>query len=782
MSKIDVAAFRRVADAGLTLIPLRLENGKAPAHKAWTTRPYFNDDTLQLAEKLGCNLGVRLTAEHLILDVDPRNGGTDSLAKLSKALGIDLPSWTPATRTGSGGLHLWMRKPADMKVAGKIDGYPGIDIKTVGGQVVAPGSIHPDTKKPYVLDDPFDELGGIPDLPPGLSDLIQKHRTSPDRSEAPRGEHTSPEGRSDASGSDLWSMCDDDELADLLEKLDPQDFASNDAWFPILCACHHLTGGSDGGRMVFLEWCARDGAFADRSDEVGGRWDSLDRAKGDATTGRTLLHLLLERGLIEPGFRLRAEAEADLASLIEGAEEDAASIAGPLGVTSKGTVADEGKAWEPQVLKNGQMQNNFTNALGAVRHGGLLAVFDEFRQTVTFTNEKLPWPMQHGRLLNDVTARHARLFMLRKYSYGPNEEFWNYQPTTENVWDALLTIAERRVVNPLTDWLSSLQWDGVPRVESLFPQFFKTADDAYTRAVSRCFMVGAVKRAYEPGCKFDTMPVLKGKQGKSKSTGVKALFGADWFSDAEMNLRDKDAAVMLLGKWVHEFAELEGMTRGEVSTMKAFFSRGEDRLRPAYGRSVISLPRRCIFVGTVNEGGYLRDQTGNRRYWPLEVGGPDGEQEVDVEGLKANRDQLWAEAVALYRAGASEILDRGLWDMARERQMAETTEDPWADDIRRFLAARAETYNDWKTQQNDFAPEGYRHGEAVVPLPYRVHTSELLDELAIVGSSRNTAQAGKLSTVMESIIGWKKREIRIPGNKPDRAKGYFDPANDPNLG
>jgi len=314
MSNIDVAAFRRMADAGLTLIPLE---GKAPKLEGWTTRTFINDDTIDQARRHGWNLGVRLTAEHLVLDVDPRNGGTESLARLSQALGIDLPSWTPATRTGSGGLHLWMRKPADMKVAGKIKGYPGIDIKSVGGQVVAPGSIHPDTKKPYVLDDPLDELFSIPDLPPGLSDLIQKHRTSPDRSEAPRDEHRSPEGRSDASGSDLWSMCDDDELADLLEKLDPEDFASNDAWFPILCACHHLTGGSDGGRTVFLEWCARDGAFADRTEEAGTRWDSLDRAKGDATTGRTLLHLLLERGLIEPGFRLRAETEADLAKLTE---------------------------------------------------------------------------------------------------------------------------------------------------------------------------------------------------------------------------------------------------------------------------------------------------------------------------------------------------------------------------------------------------------------------------------------------------------------------------------
>ena len=418
MSKIDVAVFRRMANAGLTLIPL---DGKAPKLKGWTTRPFVNDDTIDQARRNGWNLGVRLTAEQLVLDIDPRNGGTESLARLSKARGVELPSWTPATRTGSGGLHLWMRKPTDMKVAGKIDGYPGIDIKTVGG----PGSIHPDTGNLYALDDPLDELFAIPDMPLGLSDLIQKHRTSPDRSEAPRAEHRNPEGRSEAFGSDLWSMCDDDELAELLEKLDPEDFASNDSWFPVLCACHHLTGGSVGGRMALLEWCAREGAFSDRTDEAGARWDSLDRSKGDATTGRTLLHLLRERGLIEPGFRLRAEVEADLALFAEGAEEDAASIPGPPDLANNATVADEGKTWEPQVLKNGQMQNNFTNALGVVRHWGLLAVFDEFRQTVTFTNEKLPWPMQHGRLPNDVTARQARHFMLRKYSYGPNDEFWN---------------------------------------------------------------------------------------------------------------------------------------------------------------------------------------------------------------------------------------------------------------------------------------------------------------------------------------------------------------------
>lgn len=142
MTNTNLEAFAAVAGAGLTLIPL---NGKAPALKAWTTRDYVNADTLQQARRTGCNLGVRLDAEHLVLDVDPRNGGAESLARLSSAIGIDLATWTPATRTGSDGLHLWMKKPADLDVQGRLKDFPGIDLKTKGGQVVAPGSIHPDT-------------------------------------------------------------------------------------------------------------------------------------------------------------------------------------------------------------------------------------------------------------------------------------------------------------------------------------------------------------------------------------------------------------------------------------------------------------------------------------------------------------------------------------------------------------------------------------------------------------------------------------------------------------
>lgn len=219
------------------------------------------------------------------------------------------------------------------------------------------------------------------------------------------------------------------------------------------------------------------------------------------------------------------------------------------------------------------------------------------------------------------------------------------------------------------------------RFAHLFSRYFRTPDDAYSRAVARCFMVAAVRRQRQPGVKFDTMPVLRGKQGTGKSTAVKVLFGADWFSDADLgDLKGKDAAILLLGKWGQEMAELQGLSRADLKTLKAFCSRATDTIRLPYRRSASDLPRRCVFIGTTNEGGYLTDPTGNRRFWPLEV-----LAEVDLEALRRDRDQLWAEAAVLEEAGESIVLDHGLWDLAAERQAEETTEDPWADLVRQFI-------------------------------------------------------------------------------------------------
>ncbi len=328
MADTNMTDFALIAKAGLILIPL---NGKVPVQKGWVDRAYINDDTLQQAKRTGCNLGVRLTDEHLVIDVDPRNGGDESLARLSSAIGIDLVTWTPATRTGSGGLHLWMKKPASLDVQGKLKDFPGIDLKTKGGQVVAPGSIHPDTGGLYVLDDPFGEMSALPEFPQKLSDLVRKPSTRAERTEAPGDRSGSP---GEAPGADLkdgWGVADPAEIAELLEKLNPEDFRGEAAWFPLLCAVHFASGGA--ARSEFLDWSARDPLYADDTDKAATRWDSLDRKAGSSTTG-TLIMILREHGVVDAGFKFRAEhnaemedfADTDGVELVEVADADAASV------------------------------------------------------------------------------------------------------------------------------------------------------------------------------------------------------------------------------------------------------------------------------------------------------------------------------------------------------------------------------------------------------------------------------------------------------------------------
>jgi predicted P-loop ATPase len=323
-----------------------------------------------------------------------------------------------------------------------------------------------------------------------------------------------------------------------------------------------------------------------------------------------------------------------------------------------------------------------------------------------------------------------------------------YQPSKENVFEGLLTVAYGAKFNPVLDYLDALKWDGVPRVAKLFGSYFRCCGDDYTRAVSACFMVGAVRRMRRPGCKFDTMPILRGKQGWNKSTGVRALFGADWFSDADLgSLRDKDAAMKLRGIWVQEFAELESLTRAETGALKAFCSRATDRQRDPYGRITEDTPRRCVFLGTTNEGGFLKDSTGARRFWPLEVRKP-----IDTSLIAADRDQLWAEAAHMEAQGASDILPRELWGVAADRQAEQTSGDPWADTLTDFLAVRAHD-----------AEKGPDPDTGLLPPPAdRVLTVELFDALDIAIRERTKDKAQRLRTVMESTLGWHhNRNVRM---------------------
>ena len=200
---------------------------------------------------------------------------------------------------------------------------------------------------------------------------------------------------------------------------------------------------------------------------------------------------------------------------------------------------------------------------------------------------------------------------------------------------AIETVARDRRFHPVVNYLERCRWDRAARLDSWAIVYLGAEDTPYCRAVSRRWMISAVARIMEPGCKADCALILEGPQGLLKSAALKTL-GHPWFTDDLADLGTKDAAMQLAGRWILELAELDSISRGEVSKIKAFMSRTTDRFRPPYGRRVVEQPRQCVLAGTVNNTEYLRDETGGRRFWPIQC------SVIDTEALVADRDQLWA--------------------------------------------------------------------------------------------------------------------------------------------
>ena len=247
-------------------------------------------------------------------------------------------------------------------------------------------------------------------------------------------------------------------------------------------------------------------------------------------------------------------------------------------------------------------------------------------------------------------------------------------------------MAREITVHPVRDHLGALAWDGVPRIETWACRYLGAEDTAFNRSVGALWLISAVARIFRPGVKADHMLVLEGPQGARKSTALKVLAGEDWFTDELPDLGSKDAAMHMQGVWIIEIAELDAIGKAEVSRIKAFLTRTTDRFRPPYGRYTIEVPRQCVFAGTVNPDTYLRDETGNRRFWPVRCG------TIDIDALARDRDQLWAEAVARFRAGAIWWLDTPeLIEAASAEQEKRYQADAWDELIERWLTHEVRT-------------------------------------------------------------------------------------------
>lgn len=252
--------------------------------------------------------------------------------------------------------------------------------------------------------------------------------------------------------------------------------------------------------------------------------------------------------------------------------------------------------------------------------------------------------------LNGDLWSDDRDFAIRSIIEAPKTQGgYGLKVTDRDLKAAVVLAANGSAFHPVREYLNGLQWDGVARAEQLFQTYFNAPDDSYHRSVSRLVLIAAVTRIFEPGHKFDFATILEGLQGKRKSTFIEVL-GRHWFAELSGDFDDDKQMIELMqGAWIMEIPELTGFSRADVRAIKAFISRKRDRARLAYARRAGEFPRQCIFIGSTNDREYLKDDTGGRRFWPVECRlGID--EEIDTDGLEANVDQLWAEAVAMYRA------------------------------------------------------------------------------------------------------------------------------------
>lgn len=253
----------------------------------------------------------------------------------------------------------------------------------------------------------------------------------------------------------------------------------------------------------------------------------------------------------------------------------------------------------------------------------------------------------------------------------------------DKIFDGVNVVAGENGFHPVREYLDSCTWDGVARVETLLVDYLGAEDTPYTRAVTRKALVAAVARIYRPGCKFDYMLTIRGRQGLGKSAII-AKLGGKWFSDTFSTMQGKEAYEQVMGVWIMEVGELAGMRKAEAETIKLYISKQTDRFRPAYGRRMQEFPRQCIFVGTTNENQFLRDTTGNRRFWVVDTPNTP-ERDMWEELTPPVVRMIWAEAVELYKKGETLYLPRELEQTARDVQQKYEEENPRAGLVADYL-------------------------------------------------------------------------------------------------
>lgn len=423
------------------------------------------------------------------------------------------------------------------------------------------------------------------------------------------------------------------------------------------------------------------------------------------------------------------------------------------------TTVDENWLDKLSINKNGQIKDDLQNLVLIISNDENLKgiAYNQHRDGISVKGS-LPWK-QIKSGWNDSDMSSLKVYFDKTYGV------WS----PAKIKEALIAVVAQRAFHPIKEYLDELpEWDGIERVETLLIDYLGADDNEYSKAVIRKTLLAAITRIYNPGTKFDTVLILNGPQGIGKSTLFSKL-GKSWFSDSLTitDMRDKAAAEKLQGYWILELGELAGIRKTDVETVKSFVTRTDDKYRASYGVNVESHPRQCVIVGTTNsESGFLRDITGNRRFWPVRVSGKGIKKAWELKDI----DQIWAEALKIYKTGEELLLEGDAARIAISEQADAMETDDREGLVRNYLEKLLP--EDWRDldlyeRRNFLNNKDFGSPQIGTVQRERVCTMEIWCEcFGKEASSMKKSDAYELNSIMSRIEGWKKYD----GNKHSKFK------------
>ncbi len=593
----------------------------------------------------------------LVADLD----GPKGVEAFRALIGGVVPA-TARVRTARG-VHVFFRR-ASHGEEGKTRSNPDtkLDTRGAGGYVVLPPSPH---VTGHVYRWEVEPEAGIAEAPTALVTYSQGEKKrgilmggTQGGDAAPWVTPTEAPGETSAgAGADFTTrlggcLVDWNEVDHALSTIPPD--VCMDEWIRVGMALHAACGGQGRGLERWDQWSSEGQKYRGR-EETSYKWTTFKQVPDGVGLG-SLFVIAKEHGY-ERGYNSSEKlAELSLPSNFNDTRESVNGVAHALPASFA-----EPAIRFPDVTEGGKVKATCANAIEAVRGLGITCEFDEFHERSRVGGQVMS---QWAGDLSDNIVHRARVLVRERFEFDPG---------SVHMRDALVQACLCRPFHPIKDYFKSLQWDGIPRLDTWMIHYLGAANDAFNREVSRLSLIAAVRRILQPGCKFDQIIVFDAKEGVGKSTAIEILAGRENFSDQSILDRSEERQQELLqGVWLYEIADLQGHSRAEVEKVKAFASRTTDRARPAYGHFRVDRPRQCILFGTTNPMLYLQSSTGNRRFWPVTTG------VVDLAGLGRDRDQLWAEALIRER-GASLVLNPKLWGEAAKRQESRRETDPWED-------------------------------------------------------------------------------------------------------